>query len=131
VNPAAVVLDASAAVDLLLRAESAPWIRETLGHRDVHAPGHFHGEVLNAFGRMYRAGEHTTAQVDVLVRALMTMPVVVSPAASTIEGAWRRRGEHSLADALYVELAAQLGTVVITTDRRLSRATPLAVAPPE
>jgi predicted nucleic acid-binding protein len=94
VDPAAVVLDASAAVDLLLRAQSAPWIREILGRRDVRAPAHFHAEVLNAFGRR-RAGEHTTAQVDVVVRALMTTPVVV------------------------------------TTDRRLSRATPLAVAPPE
>jgi predicted nucleic acid-binding protein len=46
-------------------------------------------------------------------------------------GAWARRGTIRLADALYVELAAQLDTVVITTDRRLARATPLAVAPPD
>jgi predicted nucleic acid-binding protein len=42
----------------------------------------------------------------------------------------RRRHHLSLADALYVELAARLDTVVVTTDHRLSRATPLAVAPP-
>ena len=48
-----------------------------------------------------------------------------------ISGAWKRRDQVSLTDALYVELAAQLDTVVVTTDRRLARATPLAVAPPE
>jgi predicted nucleic acid-binding protein len=41
----------------------------------------------------------------------------------------RRRHHLSLADAVYVELA-RLDTVVVTTDHRLSRATPLAVAPP-
>lgn len=44
----------------------------------------------------------------------------------------RPSGEScALPDALYVELAARLGTVVVTTDQRLARATPLAVAPPE
>ena len=46
-------------------------------------------------------------------------------------GAWARRHNLRLTDALYVELAAQLDTVVVTTDRRLARATPLAVAPAE
>jgi predicted nucleic acid-binding protein len=46
-------------------------------------------------------------------------------------GAWRRRHHLSLADALYVELA-RLDTVVVTTDHRLSRATPSrARLPPE
>jgi predicted nucleic acid-binding protein len=43
-------------------------------------------------------------------------------------GAWSRRGNIRLVDALYVELASQLGTVVITTDQRLARATTLAEA---
>lgn len=65
-----------------------------------------------------------------MVHTLKLMPVLVASGAEEIEGAWGRRDQHSLPDALYVELAYQLGTVVITTDRRLARATPLAVAPP-
>jgi len=34
-------------------------------------------------------------------------------------GAWARRDQLRLADALYVELAVSLGLSLITTDRRL------------
>jgi len=37
-----------------------------------------------------------------------------------------RRVHMRLADALYVELAARLAVPLITTDRRLARATPVA-----
>jgi len=43
-------------------------------------------------------------------------------------GAWLRRENIRLADALYVELAEQLDVPLITTDLRLARATPLAEA---
>ena len=66
-----------------------------------------------------------------MVDELRRIPMVVAQGHTLVEGAWGRRDEHSLADALYVELAHQLDTLVITTDRRLARATPLAVAPPE
>jgi predicted nucleic acid-binding protein len=58
------------------------------------------------------------------------MPVDLVDLRELLVGTWARRDQHSLTDALYVELAAQLDTVVVTTDRRLARATPLAVAPP-
>jgi predicted nucleic acid-binding protein len=57
------------------------------------------------------------------------LDVQTHPVEGLLGGAWRRRHHLSLADALYVELA-RLDTVVVTTDHRLSRATPLAVAPP-
>ena len=66
-----------------------------------------------------------------MVGELGRLPMVLAQGHFLVEGAWGRRHQHSPADALYVELAAQLDTVVVTTDRRLARATPLAVAPPE
>jgi len=64
-------------------------------------------------------------------RPVAQLPMEVVQVQTLLAGAWGRRDQHSLPDALYVELAAQLNTVVVTTDRRLARATPLAVAPPE
>lgn len=45
---------------------------------------------------------------------------------SLLAGAWARRENLRLVDSLYVELAAQLNAPLVTTDRRLARATPLA-----
>lgn len=47
--------------------------------------------------------------------------------AALLSGAWRRRHDLRLVDALYVELSDQLGDVpLITTDRRLAAAVPTA-----
>jgi len=126
-----IVIDASAVVDLLSGSSSAGWVDSTIRGRSLHAPGHFHAEVLNALGRIHRRGVRSADETSAMLGELGRIPLVVAQGHTLVEGAWRRRDEHSLADALYVELAAQLGTVVVTTDARLARATPLAVAPPE
>jgi predicted nucleic acid-binding protein len=87
-------------------------------------------ETLSALGRVHRVGHVAAQQVEALLRHVMSFPVVLDPVGPLLAGAWSRRDTHALPDALYVELAARLGTVVITTDQRLGRATPLAEAPP-
>jgi predicted nucleic acid-binding protein len=57
------------------------------------------------------------------LRDVAALDVQTHPVEGLLGGAWRRRHHLSLADALYVELA-RLDTVVVTTDHRLSRATP-------
>ena len=126
-----IVIDASAVVDLLAGSRSAGWIDSTIRGRSLHAPGHVYAEVLNALGRIYRRGVRTSDETSAMLGELRRMPMVVAQGHTLVEGAWGRRDEHSLADALYIELAARLDTVVVTTDRRLARATPLAVAPAE
>ena len=44
-------------------------------------------------------------------------------------GAWNRRGNLRLTDALYVELAEQLKAPIITTDVHMTRAVPQAEIP--
>ena len=126
-----VVADASALVDLLIGGPAVPWIEEQLSDHDAVAPGHVRAEILSALGRRYRGGVLGPVQVEAAVTRTSRIPIVEKPLADLLAGAWARRDSLQLADALYVELAAQLDTVVITTDRRLARATPLAVAPPE
>ncbi len=47
-------------------------------------------------------------------------------APSHCNGAWNRRGNLRLVDALYVELAEQLDAPIITTDGRLTATVPRA-----
>jgi predicted nucleic acid-binding protein len=46
-------------------------------------------------------------------------PIERHPVRGLIAGAWARRHQLRLADALYVELAVVRGSALVTTDRRL------------
>lgn len=126
-----VVLDASALVDALMGGPAGDWVEFQTRAKAVEAPGHLLAEVLSALGRRVRAGELTVRQVEEAITEIEGMRFVSHAITPLLPGAWARRVNLRLADALYVELADQLDTVVVTTDLRLARATPLAVAPPE
>ena len=126
-----VVIDASAIVDLLVGGPAASWVADRIGDRDLHAPGHFPAEVLTAIHGVVRRGRPLPESAEAILSRAMAIPIELVDVRNLLVGTWARRDQHSLTDALYVELAAQLDTVVVTADRRLARATPLAVAPPE
>lgn len=130
-TPERVVLDASALVEVLREGPAADWIAARLRGREVAAPAHLKAEVLSALGRRVRGGLSSVTEVEAAVQALSRTSITVHSLDGLVLGAWARRDNLRLADALYVELAAQLDAVVVTTDRRLARATPLAVEPPD
>lgn len=123
-----VVVDASALVDLLSGAESAFAVRQRLRGTVLHAPAHVDAEVLSALGRMNRAGDLPSTKVDVALERIATMPVTRHPLADLVSGAWARRDGLRLVDALYVELATRVQAPLLTLDRRLARASPVAEA---
>ncbi|MXZ95562.1 MAG: type II toxin-antitoxin system VapC family toxin [Acidimicrobiaceae bacterium] len=123
------VLDASAMVDLLLGAESAVAKRVRLLSGQLHAPAHFDAEVLSALGRLNRGGHLSAAAVSSLLPRVANARIQRHPVGQLLGGAWDRRNELSLADALYVELAERLGASVISTDDRLVAAAPIAENP--
>lgn len=114
------VLDASAMIDLLVGSDHAASIEAHLHDAELHAPGHFDAEVLSALGRLHRAGQLTTRQVTERVNLVASSPIVRHPLPPLLTGAWRRRGNLRLVDALYVELASQLDMLIVTTDRGLA-----------
>jgi len=116
------VVDASAMVDLLVGSDHAGSIETHLHDSELHAPGHFDAEVLSALGRLHRANQLTTRQVTERVDLVASSPIVRHPLAALLTGAWRRRGNLRLVDALYVELASMLDTLIVTTDRGLASA---------
>jgi predicted nucleic acid-binding protein len=75
-----------------------------------------------------RAGELATREVDEALAHLETLPITRHDLCGLVAGAWARRADLRLLDALYVELAARLSVEVLTTDQRLARACPLAEA---
>ncbi len=117
-----VVLDASVAVDLLAGTELAAASAARLRGSALHAPAHFFAEVLSVLGRLHRNDTLHDDEVATALQQLATMPVTEHPLPGLLAGAWLRRGRLRLLDALYVELAEQLDTIVVTTDRRLARA---------
>ena len=116
------VVDASAFVEALLGTAIGVTVRARMRRHQLHAPAHLDAEVLAALGRLHRAGELPDATVTGALVELSAAPIRRHPLASLLAGAWERRANQRLVDALYTELASSLGTAtLITTDARLAR----------
>jgi len=116
------VLDASAAVNVVLRTERAPLLIERLERSAlVIAPTLFHGEVANMLWKYVRAGvlDRDTAltryeEATGLVDSFEPDEHLTTEALSTavLHG-------HPVYDLLYVVLARRYGCKVLTEDRKL------------
>ncbi|SDT58221.1 type II toxin-antitoxin system VapC family toxin [Jiangella sp. DSM 45060] len=121
-NLEAVVVDASALVDLMVPTDRADVVAKTIEGRALHAPAHVDAELLSAFGRLQRADVLSEQDVTELLDILESMPVVRHGLPDLLELAWGHRHDTRLTDALYLALAERLGLGVVTTDARLTRA---------
>ena len=123
------VIDASALVELLLSTTLGRSVEERIDGRHLHAPAHIDAEVLSAIGRLVRAGKVSEKEASVRIRGLMAIPIERHLLPDLLSGAWRRRRNVALVDALYVELAEALTAPLITFDARLVRSSRLAEMP--
>lgn len=125
-RPEAAVVEASALVEALLGTAVGLAVRGRMRGRLLHAPAHLDAEVLSALGRLHRAGELPQSTLAAALDELTGAPIRRHPLAPLLSGAWQRREELRLVDALYVELAVELDQLaLLSTDRRLARASPL------
>lgn len=125
--PEAVVVDASAMVDALTGTGPAEAVAARRRGCALHAPAHFDAEVLSTLGRLQRAGLLSERQVATRLRRLAAAPVRRHPLAPLLSGAWRRRRNVRLVDALCAELAHHLGgSALVTTDAALAANVPAA-----
>ena len=113
------VADASALVDLLLGNELGYAVQRRISGHALHAPAHVDAEILSALGRLQRGGTIDADGIETMLHELAAAPIQRHPVADLLLGAWARRHQLRLADALYVELAVSRGLPLITTDRRL------------
>lgn len=122
VPDSAAVVDASALVDLYANTPLAAAVRERLHGLELHAPAHVDAEVLSALGRLNRAGVLTTDHVTDCLQHLGEAPIVRHSLDDLLMRAWQERESLRLVDALYVALAEREDCTLLTTDRRLARA---------
>lgn len=122
---AEVVIDASALVDLLLDNTLGSAVRRRIAGQVMHAPAHVDAEVLSALGRLHRAGELDAESVESRLGGLAAAPIERHAVTDLLPGAWARRHQLRLVNALYVQLAVSRSVPLVTTDRRL-RAAPSA-----
>ena len=89
-----------------------------VGH-GLHAPAQLDSECLSALVRLHQSEALSAAITEELLTQLAAAPITRHPLAPLVAGAWKRRDDLRLADALSVELAHHLGVPLITTDTRL------------
>jgi predicted nucleic acid-binding protein len=122
-----VVLDASAAIELLLRTPAGEQADAALRGYRVVVPAHFDAEVFSALGRLVRGGNLAENLVAPILDELAHAPFLRYTLQPLLADAWKLRHNLSLRDALYVSLARRLGTAFVTADARLAKAPNLGV----
>ncbi len=114
-----VIIDASALVDLLVGGILGNRVRRRIAGHALHGPAHLDVESFSALGRLHRAGDLAAEDVTRMIRHLSRAPIVRHDVSDLLLGAWERRNNLRLADALYIELARLLDLPLISTDARL------------
>lgn len=119
-----IVLDASAAVDFLLRRDDrGDWVAARIAAADgVSAPHLLDTEVASAVRGLVVSRQIPARAGAAALATLESMPLLRFPAYLLLERIWRLRDNLTAFDATYVALAEALGFPLVTTDQRLARA---------
>ena len=127
------LVDASAAVDLLVRSDAGERVRRFLADTEdisLMTVAHLDAEVLSALARLHRGDVLNPAEVTDLLSRLANLSMQrLAITGSLLQAAWVLRDNISARDALYVAATRAVQGQLLTTDDRLARAVPdLAVS---
>jgi predicted nucleic acid-binding protein len=118
-----VVLDAAAAVDILLNNERGLGARGHLEDAQLFSVAHLDAEVFSALARLHRDQQLTAKAVSARLVLLADLDVTRLPITTPLlSAAWSLRDNIAARDALYVAAAQTLTGKLLTTDDRLSSA---------
>ena len=119
-----IVLDASAACELLLRGPDERRLIELVltEGANVHAPDLMSVEVTHVVRRKVLTGEISLERADEIREDLADLPVHCYPGRPLLDRAWALRDNLTVYDALYVALAEALEATLVTADQALARA---------
>ncbi len=118
-----VVLDASAAANIILRTDLAPALIEKLKQSPlVIAPTLFHGEIANTLWKYVRFGdldkETALTRYTEAIGLIDIFEADEQLAAEALSGAIRYN--HTVYDMFYVILARRHSCMVLTVDKKLA-----------
>lgn len=119
------VVDASVAVKWLVKEDGSDRA-EALKAEDLHAPSLIRIEVANVLRTLATSGRLEDAEALQALDLFLDAPVrLYEPTDALMRGAlaFALRLEHPIYDCLYLALAVELGTRLVTADRRFHRAT--------
>lgn len=124
----AVVLDASAGVEIALRTLAGRRLLPILGAAGspAVAPEHFLVESAGVFRRLEARAEVPPERCAVALSRLSVL-VDIASVGWLLDEAWSLRSNLTIADAIYVVLARRLRAPLVTLDNRLRRAPGLGI----
>jgi predicted nucleic acid-binding protein len=122
-----VVIDASAAVEYLLRTALGVRVTELVDAANLAAPELLDAETLAVLRREVIAGRLAEVRAAEAVDDLRDWPIERVAHRGLLDGAWQLRGHVSAYDALYVEAARQRDATLVTADGPLARAPGLRI----
>ena len=120
-----IVLDSSAAVDLLFRREpESDWVGEQLDSANwrIQAPHLIDVEVLSVVRDRVLRERITAEDGRGLIARMTRFPLLRYPHVALLERAWELHPAITVSDAVFVALAEALDLPLVTTDRRLALA---------
>lgn len=121
------VVDASAAVEYLLRTPLGLSLAETIDDARLAAPDLIDAEVVSGLRRAVHAGHLSDERAVMAIDALTQWPVRRIASRALAPAAWRHHRNVTAYDALYVAAASALGAPLLTADGRLARAPGLGI----
>jgi predicted nucleic acid-binding protein len=116
-----IVLDASAAAELVLATPPGAAVARRLRGEAVHAPAHFDVEVIGTIRRAVVRRLISDHEGLVAVADFRCLPLRRWPTKPFVQRAYQLRRTHTIADAMYVALAEGLAAPLITCDGRLAQ----------
>jgi predicted nucleic acid-binding protein len=119
-----IVVDASAALEVLLRTSAAQAVEQRLfdPQETMHAPHLLDVEVAQVIRRYAANGEIDGERGSAALADLAVFPLHRYPHDVLLARVWELRNNLTAYDAVYVALAEALEAPLITRDRRLANA---------
>lgn len=121
------VIDASVAVEYLLKTQLGIFISDVIEDAFLVAPELIDVEVCSAVRRAVLSGRIENERANIALSALQQWPVQRISHRELIVSAWRHHQNLSAYDAFYIALAQACRMPLLTADIKLTRAPNLGV----
>lgn len=121
------VVDASVAVEYLLRTPAGLSLAETLEEAELSAPDLIDAEVVSVLRRAVLTERLAEDRALSVLDDLARWPINRLPGQGLARTAWDHHRNVTAYDAFYVAAASALGASLLTADGRLARALGLGI----
>lgn len=115
------MLDASAAVELILATPPGAAVAQRLRSETVHTPAHLDVEVIGAVRRAVVRQLISDHEGLVAVADFQSLSLRRWPTKPFVQRAYQLRSTHAVVDGVYLALAEGLAAPLITCDGRLAQ----------